>query len=237
MEKTNERKQEISLTPLVHMSDENKNGVVDQTGKGAGNGGLSPVVDFRRRLFLAVALMLFIYGFANYTGFCFREMHYLSDSEKLNNAMRHFGAVGTKSSCYKVGSYAASGGNQDRIECIYPYGSLDEFVQKNPGCCKLIKGTDNRNEDGPPRFADRVFGVFNYVVEAEFIETKSVRMNISGSEADIPSTSNYPIPQEKNVRRRAYFGNCGDSCNEVRENLNVIFSLIVSILGTCCYMD
>lgn len=152
--------------------------------------------------------------------------------------MRHFGAVGSKPKCATVSSSSAPEVNH--IICTYPYASLDEFVKKNPHCCKIIRGDDNENEDGPPRFADRIFGVFNYVVEAEYMEKSLLTDKDDSDSVDRAVAGNLAQnrhPQEKEVRRRQYFGNCGEPCEEVRSKMNLLFSLLTWALGTCCYVD
>lgn len=188
----------------------------------------------RNLFFYSVAFAMFAYGVANCSGLCVKEMRFLSDDDKLNKAMRYFAGNENKKTCVRVfgGDFAEA----SHIVCTFSYENIDEFISKNPSCCKIIKGDDNRNEDGPPSFADRVFGIFNYVVEAEFIE-KSANINQRGNEASSQPENEYYYIQKKKIARRIYFSNCGEPCFEVRKNMNIFLSFVTSALGSRCYLD
>ncbi|MGF1672817.1 MAG: hypothetical protein ACFCUV_03925 [Rivularia sp. (in: cyanobacteria)] len=83
----------------------------------------------------------------NHSGFCFAQMCYLSDQEKIRsvfdfqNARRDLlNVVGVEESNYKY----------------IKYESFDEYIKENPDCCKI---NSERTHDVPsPSFSDRIFG-------------------------------------------------------------------------------
>ena len=93
-------------------------------------------------MFMVVALTVFmvIYGTLNYKGFCFKQMRYLSDEEKLKIVIVKIGYIKHSTTlCYRVvGEYVKSI-NRNYRECIAPYASIEEFMQANPGLLQVAQ--------------------------------------------------------------------------------------------------
>ena len=176
-------------------------------------------------------VLLIAFGAANFSGFCIWKNRFISDDEKLSLAKHYFAGIGRKQSCARVSDTPLL--NAKKLVCTVPYDSIDDFINQNPGCCTLINGGDNSNEDGPPRFSDRLFGIFGYVVEAEFVEKENWR--IIGSEKNNYKADLDEIHSKK-VRRRIYFSNCGEPCQEVLSNA-LLLRLVATTIGTACYVD
>ncbi len=93
-------------------------------------------------LFLVIPLTLLGYFGLNYSGFCFAQMRYLSDEEKIRSV---FDTQNARKSLY-------TNGLREHIK----YKSFDEHIKENPDCCKI---NPKRSHDVPsPSFVDRIFG-------------------------------------------------------------------------------
>ncbi len=102
-------------------------------------------------LFLVIPLTLLGYFGLNYSGFCFAQMRYLSDEEKIRSVFNYQNA--------RKSLYA------NELREHIPYKSFDEYIKENPDCCKI---NSKRGHDVPsPSFVDRIFG-FN---SSDFIFT------------------------------------------------------------------
>ncbi len=105
-----------------------------------------------------------VYGFLNYSGFCFKEMRYISDEEKIRNAIAVVNKIGGA-------TYIGKDGFPDKYREIIPYEDVDDFLDKNPKCCEIIPyiGFDSLTDDPyPPSFWDRVFDNYNLAVRIRF---------------------------------------------------------------------
>lgn len=93
-------------------------------------------------LFLGIPLAIFGYFGLNYSGFCFAQMRYLSDEEKLRSVFEYQNAR----------KYLHANGLREHIK----YGSFDEYIKENLDCCKI---NSEKTHDVPvPWFSDRIFG-------------------------------------------------------------------------------
>ncbi|MDJ0615782.1 MAG: hypothetical protein QNJ63_03375 [Calothrix sp. MO_192.B10] len=79
----------------------------------------------------------------NYSGFCFAQMRYLSDEEKIRSVFDYQNARSELPINFKY---------YEHIK----YESFDEYIKENPDCCKI---NSKRGHDVPvPWFLDRIFG-------------------------------------------------------------------------------
>jgi hypothetical protein len=127
---------------------------------------------FRKTVLGGAALMIVFFvlaGALNYSGFCFKEMRYLSDEEKIRKAISaNYTIKGNDSYWY---SWESPRSASDRVEIyrkIIPYDDVDAFLRENPNCCTVIyKGFA---DDPAPSFWQRVTGHFNYGVRMKYTE-------------------------------------------------------------------
>ncbi|MDJ0615780.1 MAG: hypothetical protein QNJ63_03365 [Calothrix sp. MO_192.B10] len=99
-------------------------------------------------LFLIIPLTLLGYFGLNYSGFCFAQIRYLSDEEKLRLA---FNSI---NNAEKLDVENKDGKSVYREQI--PYKSFDEYIKENPDCCKI--NPRGGSDLPPPRFSDRIFG-------------------------------------------------------------------------------
>ncbi len=93
-------------------------------------------------LFLGIPLAIGYFGL-NYSGFCFAQMRYLSDEEKIRSVFDYQNARSELPINFKY---------YEHIK----YESFDEYIKENPDCCKI---NSKRGHDVPvPWFLDRIFG-------------------------------------------------------------------------------
>jgi hypothetical protein len=101
---------------------------------------LAAVRLLRRRAVIISSLVFLFAGFAiiqylNFSGFCYRDMRYLSDNELIESAIR-----------YNIQHPHSA---PDLIE----YTSIDEFHRLNPDCCRVYRdGHYTLTEGTWPRF-------------------------------------------------------------------------------------
>ena len=91
---------------------------------------------------------LILCGTLNYSGFCFKELRYLSSTEKIESLFNiwnsSFGAPFLIDGEYKV------------WERKNRYASFDEFLLKHPDCCQIAP--NGGYDTGNPNFIDRITG-------------------------------------------------------------------------------
>ncbi len=97
---------------------------------------------------LATFGSIFGYFGLNYSGFCFAQMRYLSDEEKLRLAFNSINNAEELAVEIKDGKIV----DREHI----PYKSFDEYIKENPDCCKI--NPPGGSDLPPPRFSDRIFG-------------------------------------------------------------------------------
>ncbi|MDB9376025.1 hypothetical protein [Nodularia sphaerocarpa] len=88
----------------------------------------------------------------NYSGFCFAQMRFISDEEKIK---LFFDQINFQQSILVNGLSQNFDTNLTYIQ-IVPYGSFSEYVKKYPHCCGI--NTKNGYDLAPPDFIDRIFG-------------------------------------------------------------------------------
>jgi hypothetical protein len=85
----------------------------------------------------------------SYNGFCFREWRFLSDRDYF------IAAIGE---ILKIETYPevldSSGSTMFLPVNVLPYATVEQFLQQNPNCCRVIS-----HEDGPwPSLGERLWG-------------------------------------------------------------------------------
>jgi hypothetical protein len=112
----------------------------------------------KRFLFVGgVLLIIFIYFGLNYSGFCFAEMRYLSDEEKIRAVFDYQNSRNTlpldnAPDPKHVKDKSFDGYNLAHIK----YKSFDEYIALYPECCSVNPG--GPYEVPPAKFLDRIFG-------------------------------------------------------------------------------
>ncbi|MDJ0620664.1 MAG: hypothetical protein QNJ63_28680 [Calothrix sp. MO_192.B10] len=79
----------------------------------------------------------------NYSGFCFAQMRYLSDEEKIRSVFDYQNARSRLPINFQY---------YDHIK----YESFDEYIKENPDCCRI--NTGEASEVASSNFVDRIFG-------------------------------------------------------------------------------
>ena len=95
-----------------------------------------------------VSTFLIIYFGLNYSGFCFAEMRYLSDEEKIRSVFNY------QNNRTRLPVYIPGKGST--IYQHIKYKSFDEYIKQNPDCCTLNPGIPT--EVPPARFIDSILG-------------------------------------------------------------------------------
>jgi hypothetical protein len=103
-------------------------------------------------IFLAVPLTIIV-GCAslNYSGFCFDEMRYLSDEEKLRIGFETFNSRKT----VPIRTVTKDAIHFNAYEQI-KYKSFKQFMESNPNCCAINPG--GPYDVAPSDFWDRITG-------------------------------------------------------------------------------
>jgi hypothetical protein len=96
---------------------------------------------------ILAAPMIFFAGL-NYSGFCFREMRYLTDEMKIRSVFKEDNEATTV-----VNEHGKT------IRRYIPYRSFEEFIKRNPNCCQINPG--GPYELPPPYFLDRITGYYS----------------------------------------------------------------------------
>ena len=112
----------------------------------------------KRFLFVGgVLLILSVYFSLNYSGFCFAEMRYLSNEEKIRAEFDYQNSRDTlpldsPPDPKQVKDKSFDGYNLAHIK----YKSFDEYIALYPECCSVNPG--GPYEVSPTEFLDRIFG-------------------------------------------------------------------------------
>ena len=123
------------------------------------------IIKVLRVLFVTWLVLFLIYGALNYSGFCFKEMRYLSDEEKIRIAVAKVNKMGGWRHLKELGWPS------NRYKKIIPYESVDAFLQENPDCCTIVPyaGFEHvTDEPVPPSFWERFFGIYNSAVRIQY---------------------------------------------------------------------
>ncbi len=166
-----------------------------------------------------VWLAFFRYAYLNYSGFCFKEMRYLSDDEKIRMAINHLNKP-TYFYDHEDPSYWYSSGikkgTPNRYQKKIPYESVDAFLDENPGCCTLIPKDANYNgvdyEERPPTFWERILGKYNYAVKVKYV------MRYVEGPLDEKGKEGIGQRYEKTVQSVYNASNCGEFCHSCFDN-------------------
>lgn len=185
-----------------------------------------------------IATIIALFGLAlatlNSTGFCLREMRYLSDAEKLEIVKHHFSDPETKNQCVIV--HTANSETMKYKICNSPYPDIASFEKTNPNCCKVINGDDNLDEMGRPRLGDKLFGISNFIGKAKYFKTE-YKWDISPGKPTFTDDLKPDEVKKGEVIREEYFDNCGRSCVDTFIDSGFVVSIIISLLGSCCHFD
>ena len=152
-------------------------------------------------------LYIVIVGLLNYSGFCFKEMRYLSDDEKIRRAViRNYSVKGVQDGWYS---------DDERIyNKIIPYENVDEFLKKNKNCCTVINCNTPVNENfrdvaDPPLFWEKVFNICNYGVNMKYT------LNYIEMSSDKKSVLSNGKKHQRYVDNDVFVANnCGEFCRE-----------------------
>ena len=153
-------------------------------------------------LLILPLLGFFIYAALNFSGFCFKELRYLSDDEKIHRVI----ADAMKGRFYAGFIVNRETGKTGTIREPIPYESVEALLKANPDCCTLIPKHGNYADDSPPSLWQRIFGNVNYGVRMKFtLKYIDTPVDIHGSKG---------IGQEREAHIDGLFssGNCGQGC-------------------------
>lgn len=151
-------------------------------------------------------LIFVVYGSLNYSGFCFRELRYLSDKEKIQKVVAEINKGIFYSGATETITNPAIGEVGSIWEPI-PYESVEVFLKENPGCCTLFPENGNYADiSPPPTLWQRIFGNVNYGVRMKF--------NAKYLETPVDIHGKKGIGQERETYFDGVFssGNCGQGC-------------------------
>ena len=190
------------------------------------------VILVRKLAFLRILkwpmLLLMVFGSLNYSGFCFKEMRYLSDEEKIRGAIAANHTIKGNQK-WRRSSYDKLG-RVSEYEVVIPYADVDEFLRENPNCCRVIyKGFA---DDRPPGFFEKIFGTCNYGVRMTYTYRyikkplkEPIDENVKGGAEKRERTLN-EIKGEKHerlIRDHLYTaGNCGQFCGGDENDFSII---------------
>ena len=121
----------------------------------------------RKRVMAAMGLVVTvgIIGFflPSYNGFCFSQRRFLSHEEYFRAAVEQIVGRGTEQ---LISSSPA--GVEFRSVTVHPFGSVDDFLKKNPNCCSVVP--HNTGDNGPyTSFVERLFGQAARVVSIAYL--------------------------------------------------------------------
>ena len=108
------------------------------------------------RIYFAVPLVVaLLHASLNYSGFCFREMRYLSDEEKFRIVFEMFNSRKTIT-IRTVIEERTQFNDREQIK----YESFEQFIQSNPDCCAIVPGKPRNTPWETPSsyFWDRITG-------------------------------------------------------------------------------
>jgi len=90
-----------------------------------------------------ISILVFSFLTLNYAGFCFSEMRFLSDQEKIKIAVQYiferYPKVGDEAWYSPLGSNSKIMKIKSWPENPVPYKNLNEFFAINPNCCKVTQ--------------------------------------------------------------------------------------------------
>lgn len=163
---------------------------------------LSLVIKIILAMFLVI---IFEYGALNYSGFCFKEMRYLSDEEKIQITLNSI--IKEQTTSGRVANVFGGNGIKSLREII-TYKSAEAFILENPDCCKeLVPSNGFFAEDEGPTFLDRVLGRYSYGVRVSYVEKRvETPINKDGTEGK---------EERRDMRIHGFlpYGNCGQPCD------------------------
>jgi hypothetical protein len=154
--------------------------------------------------FLFFVVLIFVYGALNYSGFCFKEMRYLSDEEKIRIARDSIIIEQTSPGmrCDIIGP-----NKKEAVREIIPYKNADEFIRENPDWFQVLVPRDGCFADDPaPTILDRVRGSYSYGIRVTYVEKRvETQKNKNGSKGK---------GQRRDIRINGFltYGNCGQPC-------------------------
>lgn len=99
-------------------------------------------------ILLPFCAILLLCGRLNYSGFCFKELRYLSSKEQVESLFN----IWNKS----FGKSILINGEYKVLERKNRYASFDEFLVKHPDCCEIDPG--GPYDMGSPNFINRITG-------------------------------------------------------------------------------
>ena len=116
-------------------------------------------------LFISACSIPIIFFALNYSGFCFRELRYLSSKEKMESLFN----IWNKS----FGESILIDGEYKVLERKNRYANFDEFLAKHPNCCEVDPGSPY--DMGAPFLINRITGydsgtVIRFIFNEEFID-------------------------------------------------------------------
>lgn len=155
-------------------------------------------------LFLPPVIFV-VFAVLNYSGFCFKELRYLSDDEKIQRVIAEInkGIFITGAGTITNPAIGEVGAIREPI----PYESVEVFLKENPDCCTLIPKNGNYADIGhPPTLWQRIFGNVNYGVRMKY--------KLKYLETPVDIHGNKGIGQEREMHIDGIFGsgNCGQGC-------------------------
>jgi hypothetical protein len=147
---------------------------------------------------------IFVYGALNYSGFCFKEMRYLSDAEKielaLNSIIKEQTSPGKRVNVFT---------DNDKliVREIIPYSSKNDFIKKNTDCCKeIVPSNGIFAEDPSPTLFDRILGRYSYGIRVSYVEKRIE--TIAQKDGAEGNGKRYEV----RIHGLLPYGNCGGPC-------------------------
>jgi len=152
------------------------------------------------RFLLWPILIFIVYGALNYSGFCFKELRYISNDEKIR------GAIANMNSDHRWDGYINALNRGGGYMKYIPYDNIDAFLKENPNCCTVDHS--GFADDGAPSFWERVFGSYNYSIKMKYIQ-KFI-------EGPLDENKKEGAGKKREHLFEGWFtaGNCGDFCCE-----------------------
>jgi hypothetical protein len=108
---------------------------------------------FKLKSLIVVGVAFLAFEFLNFTGFCYRDLRYLSDSEFHDIAIAH-------ALRYQDARLESAGVPKERREI---YSSIADFKERNPNCCHVYRWGHVRLQK--PIWLLRLFGEYKAVVQ------------------------------------------------------------------------
>ncbi len=160
---------------------------------------LSPLGSLMHVLFWPF-LIFIVYGSLNYSGFCFSELRYLPDKERISRAITEI----NKGRYLERGVINSKTGKKEKILEPVPYENVEAFLDANPDCCVLVPKDRKYGDDYPPPiFLDRIFGSCNYIIAVDYVYKYRETPILENGEAGVSHE------RKEFVSDAIYSGNCG----------------------------